>query len=114
MGKSKRKSPSFETAAEFEALSDAQKEQVYREIDREHPDDRLSRSTPMTSRDRVRHRKFLQKGQNPKGGKDNIKIISLGVEKELLKRADGYAKKKGLRRSQFINEAIRQVLGIAS
>jgi hypothetical protein len=114
MGKSKRKSPDFETAAEFEALTDAQKEQVYREIDREHPNDRLSRSTSLTPADRARHRKFLRKGHSPKGGKNHIKVISLGVEEELLRRADGYAKKKGLKRAQFINEAIRQVLGIAS
>ena len=110
MRKSKTKIRAFETASEFEALPDAEKERIFQEIEREDPKDRLARSTPLNARDRERQRKFLSKGGRPKLGKDGVKVISLSVEKALLKRADAYAKRNGLKRSEFFSEALRGML----
>jgi hypothetical protein len=62
---------------------------------------------------RARHKKFLRKGR-PKFGKDGVKVISLSMEKQLLKRADAHAKKNGLKRAEFFSQAVRVALGKAS
>jgi len=80
------------------------------EIDRESPADRIARSTPLNARDRQRQKKFRAKGGRPRLGKDGVKVISLSVEKGLLKRADTYAKRKGLKRAEFFSQAVLRAL----
>jgi len=100
-------------ASDFEALPDAEKERIYQELDRETPADRQARAKPLDARNRVRQRKFLRRGR-PKHGKDGVKVISLSMEKHLLKRADAHAKKNGLKRAEFFSQAVRVALGKAS
>jgi len=53
---------------------------------------------PLTAAQRELHRKARRVGR-PKLGKGS-QVVSLSVEKELLARADAYAKRRGLGRSE--------------
>jgi hypothetical protein len=107
--KSKPKAPDL-TASQFEAMSDAEKERIYQEIDREDPAEQIARSTPLTARDRARWEKFKRKGGRPKLGKHGVKVIALSVERDLLKRTDVYAKQLGLKRSELVSKALNSIL----
>jgi len=108
--------PEFADGREFDALSDADKERVakYYEQGRHR-----SELRPLTAaeRDRVRAEvkveKQLEKERNfggrPKVG-EGAKVISLSVEKTLLKRADAYAKLHGLKRAELVAEGLSLVL----
>jgi len=106
----KKRTARFETASEFEALSDADKERIYQEIDGQSTEELLAKSTPLDARDRERQRKFMRKGGRPKLGKHGVKVIALSVEKDLLKRTDAFAKAKGLKRSELVTQALLKVL----
>ncbi|HZK79587.1 MAG TPA: hypothetical protein VFC46_00935 [Humisphaera sp.] len=103
------------TASEFVALPDAEKERIYQELERETPEQRLARSTPLTTRDRERWKKFQdrvkkRKSGRPKFGRHGVKVIALSVERDLLARADAYAKAQGLKRAELFTQAILKLL----
>ena len=107
--KPKVKSPDL-TASRFEALPVAEKERIYQELDREDPVEQIARSTPLTARDRARWAKFKRKGGRPKLGRNGVKVIALRLERDLLKRADIYAKQLGLKRSELVTKALNSIL----
>lgn len=76
--------PDFGSGEEFDALSDA---------------DKL-----------MRDRAGMKKGGRPKLGAHGVKVISLSVELDLLKRADAYAKKHGLKRAELVTQALNTLL----
>ena len=103
------------TASEFIALPDAEKEPIYQEIERETPQQRRACSMPLTALDRARWKKFQdrvkqRKSGRPKFGKHGVKVIALSVERDLLARADAYAKARGLNRAELFTEAILKLL----
>jgi len=110
MPTSKSKKTPSRAVSDFIALPDAEKEKIFLEIEQEDPRDRLARSRPLDARTRALWEKAKQKGGRPKLGKDGVKVISLSVEKGLLKEADAYAKKKGLKRAEFFSQALRSEL----
>jgi hypothetical protein len=103
------------TASQFMALSDAEKERIYEELERETPEQRRARATPLTSLDRERWKKFQdrvkqRKSGRPKFGAHGVKVIALSLERGLLARADAYAKAQGLKRAELFTEAILRLL----
>jgi hypothetical protein len=107
--------PDDMTASQFMALPDAEKERIFQELEQESPQQRRAQSTPLTARDRVRWKKFQdrvkkRKSGRPKFGKHGVKVIALSVERELLARADAYAKSQGLKRAELFTEAILRLL----
>ena len=46
----------------------------------------------------------------PKFGKHGVKVIALSVERDLLARADAYAKEQGLKRAELFTQAILKLL----
>jgi len=101
------------TGEKFDALPASEKERIFQELEQETPGQRLSRSTPMTASQRARWNQIKKKMGRPKIGK-GIKIISLSVERDLLKRADAYAKATGLKRSALFAAGSRRVLPIVT
>jgi hypothetical protein len=103
------------TGQGFDALSDAEKEKIFAEIDAEPAEQQLARSKPLNARERTffeRFRKARQakrKAGRPVVGK-GAKVIAVSVEKGLLKQADAYAKSHGLKRAQLIAQALRAVI----
>jgi hypothetical protein len=65
-------------------------------------------SKPLSATQKVTHRQARKVGR-PKVGKGS-RIVSLSVEKELLARADAYAKRKGLGRSELFILGIKGLL----
>lgn len=107
---SKRKKSSIEA---FIDLPDAQKQRIFDEIDSESPEESLLRSRPLNPREKRQWKRFQSKMGRPKIGKGS-KTISLTVEKELLARADAYAKKHRISRARLVAKGLRVVLGLAA
>ena len=97
-------------AEDFEALSDAEKEKIWREIDAQSPEGILR---PLNSKERREWLRFRKKLGRPRIGKGTINI-SVSMEKELLKKADHFAKAHGIKRSQLIAGSVRAVIGSAA
>ena len=98
---------------EFISLPDAEKERIVAEIEAESPEQRLARSRPLNARERARWQRFKAKAGRPRVGQ-GAKTISLTVERDLLKRADAYAKRHGMSRSRLVAEGLRAILGSAA
>ena len=103
------------SAHDFEALSEAQKQEFIAEV-------RAAPSRPLTPAERKEWKQFMErtqpaaassakrKGGRPKFGKHGVKVIALSVERDLLKRADAYAKEQGLKRAELFTQAIQRIL----
>jgi len=95
----------------FDAMSDAEKQRIYDEIDRMTPEEMEARSKPLTKAQRDKWERATKKKMGrPKIGAGSV-AISLTMEKGLLKRADAYAKSHGLKRAQLIAQALKSVIG---
>lgn len=103
------------TASSFESLSDAAKNQILAEIEAQTPEQRLAESRPLTAKERAQWNAFRTKALKnrkgrPKVGKGSA-VISLSIEKGFLKRADAYAKRNGLGRSEMFVQAVSGLIG---
>jgi hypothetical protein len=96
----------------FIALPDSEKERIFRKIEAETPEQRLTRSRALNARERAQWRRFKKLGR-PRIG-DGAKTISLTVERDLLKRADAYAKRHGISRARLIAQGLHAILGSAA
>jgi len=99
--------------AAFEALPDSKKEQIWQEIDRLTPEQLRARSRPLNAAERKVWRRFKRKAGRPRMGK-GVKIVSVGLEKDLLKRTDALAKRRGLNRSALVTEALKAMIASAA
>jgi hypothetical protein len=97
----------------FIALPDAEKERLIRNFDAETAEQSVARSRPLDAKERKQWRRFKAKMGRPKVGK-GAKTISLTVERELLKRADTYAKRHGMSRARLVAEGLRAMIGRAA
>src|ERR1700689_2618810 len=94
------------TVRAFDALGEAEKQRIVKEIEQAPPGEIWRKSRPMTDADRRRFAPIRARMGRPKIGK-GVKIVSVSVERELLDRADAYAKKQGLKRAEFFTAALR-------
>ena len=92
----------------FDAMSAAQKQAVYDEIDSMSRDGLLTKLRPASRTDIARAQRIVRRGR-PKIGK-GTRQISITVEADLLKEAEAYSRKNGLKRSELISQALRQML----
>lgn len=92
---------------DIEALSDQQKEALYQECEKIGPDD----ATPLTPVQRRLHQQARRRGR-PRKGK-GAEIVSLSIEKELLRRAEDLAKAQGISRSDVFSRGLRALLAVA-
>ncbi|HET6246963.1 MAG TPA: ribbon-helix-helix protein, CopG family [Tepidisphaeraceae bacterium] len=111
MDKRKRKREFKElTGGEFDALSNEEKERIYRQIDNAAPGKLWKDSQAMTAADRKRFapiRKKMKMGR----GKAGARVVSISVEGELLKRIDAFAKREGVNRTELFVEAVKLRIG---
>ena len=98
------------TGREFLSLPLPERQRIVAEIEAESPEDRLARSTPLTPELRRRWSNFKRGRDRPQIGRGST-VVSLSVEKDLLKRADAYAKAHGLKRSELLTRGLLSVLG---
>lgn len=91
----------------------AEKARIAAELDAKTPEEHLAESRPLNRRERAVwkeiQRAIKKKAGRPKIGR-GVKVISLSVERTLLKEADAYAKRRGLKRAQLFAEGVRTLL----
>jgi len=97
----------------FEALPDSEKERIWAELDALTPEQLAARSRPLNAAERKLWRRFKRKVGRPRIGK-GVKIVSIGVEKGLLKQTDAVAKRRGMTRSALVAEALKNLIGSAA
>lgn len=98
----------------FMAMGDAEKEREWEKYNRIIP---LSETRPLTEGERREFERWRKKAiaehrrrrGRPRVGK-GTQIISISVERGLLKTSDGFAKRKGVKRSQMIAAGLRAVM----
>lgn len=93
----------------FESLPDAEKERIVAEFDREFVADK---ARPLTAAERKLWQKARRKPGRPKLGQ-GVKVISLSVERGLLKRADALAKRRRVSRAELVSQALEAELAKA-
>ena len=96
------------TGQVFDAMSAAQKQGVYDEIDSMSREEVLTKLRPARATEIARAQRIVRRGR-PKIGK-GTRQISITVEADLLKEAEAYSRKNGLKRSELISQALRQML----
>jgi uncharacterized protein (DUF4415 family) len=95
------------TASSFEALPNAEKDRIYNDIDARAATI-FQTGKPLTARQKKAVVKARKKMGRPMLGKHGAKIVSVTVEKDLLKRADAYAKANGMKRSELFAASVRE------
>lgn len=111
-----KKSNTRETALTgevFDALPAAEKERIVRELEAESPPRRLARSRPLTAAQRKRWQR-IRRQLNAHNPNKSVKIISVGLEPALVKRADAHAKRLGISRAQLVAQGLQAILGSAA
>jgi len=98
--------PDFANAAEFRALSDAEKEQVWQSLNREIPADELR---PLTPAERKHWAQIKRKIGRPKVGGGAVPV-SVSLERGLLARVDVEARRGGITRSAYLGRIIEAAL----
>jgi hypothetical protein len=98
--------PEFADAAEFRALSNAEKERVWQSLDREISDDELR---PLTAAERKRWTRVKRKIGRPKIGGGAVPV-SVSLERGLLERVDAEARRDGMTRSAYLGRIIEHAL----
>lgn len=100
----------------FMALTDEEKDVEVAAYDRELPTNRDGLpGRPLTARQQSEWKKIqrrLQRGR-PKVGR-GVKRVMISVEVGLLHRADGFAKKHQMKRSELVAKALESVIAKAS
>jgi hypothetical protein len=99
------------TGRDFEALPDAEKERIFRELDNlTTAQVRAGRSLTAKEK-RAEFGPPTKKGGRPKLGKAGTQIISISVEKSLLREVNAYAKTKGVKRSELFVKGVLSLIG---
>jgi hypothetical protein len=98
------------TGRDFDALSPAEKERIFNEIERGTPEQRRAQSRPLNAAERARWKRVRNKVGRPRIGK-GVKTIALSIEQGLLERADAYAGSHGISRAQVVARGLLSILG---
>ena len=64
---------------------------------------------PMTAAERARWQRIKRKPGRPRNGR-GVKVISVSVEKDLLKQSDALAKRLGISRAQLVARGLKGML----
>ncbi len=108
MKKKKEGYPVFKTVAEFQALTQAEKDRAYAHYDRKVP---MSETRPLTPAERAQFERVRRRlVGRPRIGQ-GAKVVAVTLEKGLLGRVDAYAKTHGLKRAEMISRGLRLVMG---
>ncbi len=98
--------PDFSNGTEFDALSAEDKEKVARFYEQgKH----RKEMRPLNTAERAEVKREKKRMGRPKIGR-GVKVISLSVERDLLKKADAYANRSGLKRAELFTRALRGFL----
>ena len=93
---------------DFEALTKAQKEQLFNECEALADDDKGRTLTPAQ---RSLHARARRRGRPRKGR--GVRVVSLSIETDLLRRAERLARARGMSRSELFSRGLRAIIAIA-
>ena len=108
-----RKSKKPLTGEAFDKLPNAEKERIFRELDNLTPA-QVARFRPLTAKEKREHFQPPRKVGRPKFGNAGTEIISVTVEKSLLKQANAYAKANGMKRSELVTLGLKMAMGASA
>jgi hypothetical protein len=89
----------------FMAMTDAQRDAEVATFDRED----MTPGQPLTPRDLAVHARAGRKGGRPRIGA-GARVVSVSMERMLLREVDVAAQRRGLSRAQFLARAVRREL----
>ena len=103
------------TGEQFDALPEAEKERIYREIDSMSPEQWRAESRSPNAAERARlGRTEARLNRTAAARRARMNRIVVSVEETFLSRVDAYAKKHALQRADMITRGLRLVMGEAS
>ena len=102
------------TGEQFDALPDAEKERIFREIDSMSPEQWRAESRPPNAAERARLKRTDARMKRTAGRRTRMNRIVVSMEKRLLNRVDAYPKKHALERPNMITRGLLLVMGEAS
>jgi len=102
------------TGEQFDALPDAEKERIYREIDSMSPEQWRAESRPPNAAERARLKRTETRMKRTAVRRARMNRIVVSMETTFLNRVDAYAKKHALERADMITRGLRLVMGDAS
>lgn len=97
----------------FDALPDAKKERIFRELEAKSTEELLAESRPLDKRERAEWRTIKRKMGRPRIGRGTTNV-SVSLEKKLLQRADRFARAHGMSRSELIARGVESFLSSAA
>ena len=112
MSKQPKKKEEKLTATSFENLQDSEKERIFAEIEAESPEQRLANSRPLTREEQADWDAFVRKANRARNGRIKEETVSIRVKQSLLKKADAYARRHNLNRSELFARGVQRLLGI--
>ncbi len=96
----------------YDQMTTAELARATNEFDR--PFVAFRRSTPLTAEMRRAHRRAAKRARGrPRVGQGAAKLY-ISMERDLLKRADSFARKHRISRSQLIANGVRALIGSAA
>lgn len=100
------------TGSQFLALPDSEKERIWNELDAMSEAELDRRSKPLNAQERAEWREIRKKmGRGrPKLGADGVDRVSVSVEKSLLARADAFARRRNMKRSEMVSRGLELLL----
>src|SRR4051794_2358148 len=93
------------TVKRFLEMTPSEREEVTKEFDQEFIADTFR---PLNEEQRARWERAKQKGA--RSNRSRVEAIVIHVDKSLLKRSEGLAKKKGLSRDALVDQALKSML----
>ena len=96
---------------DFDAMTPRQKQRLVESYEHRSPEERWAAARPLTPAETQWAKRLgakMGRGR-PKLGK-GTRVVSVTVEIDLLKRADAYAKKMGLKRAELFTQGLRRVV----
>lgn len=96
------------TGKKFDAMTNQERAKLIAEIESETPEQRRARSRPLNAEERAWWKSVQRKAGRPKLGRNGSKVVSVTVEKSLLKKADAYARAHGMKRSELFSMSLRE------
>jgi hypothetical protein len=106
----KTKTPKHLTGEIFDALPAARKREIRHKLEQPKSRQIKSQFRPLTAVEKREHFHPLSKAGRPRLGTNGAEIISLTVEKELLRQANAFAKAQGMKRSELFSRSVRQAM----
>jgi hypothetical protein len=89
---------------DFDRMSEQQKEAFYQECERITVED----GRPLTAADRELHAQARRRGRVRRA--PEARVVGVSVDKQLLRRADAFARRHGLTRSDLVGRGLRSVM----